>query len=88
MTLGWTVLSFFLNFILWTGEQVLFEKKFHDTVLYQEEGITQIFVLTFGSLLFAINKGLLDELFRLLGIETKDEMKITKIINRKRTDAQ
>ena len=88
LNLGWTVLSFFLNLVIWKGEQILLAEKFQDTVLYQVEGITLIFVLAFGSLLFAINKGLLDELFRLSGIEIRDEMIITKIINKKRTDTQ
>ncbi|MGC1240900.1 MAG: hypothetical protein WA874_04890 [Chryseosolibacter sp.] len=84
LSIGWTVLSFFMNFILWTFEQVVFEKRFHDTVLYQEEWVTQSFVLTFGSLLFAFNKVLLDEVFRLVGVKVKDEMRIEAIIRQNR----
>ena len=56
---GRTTLSFLLNFILWTLEQVGSEMIFHNTWLYQEPGLQVIFL---GSTLWATNKLLLDKL--------------------------
>ncbi len=82
LTIGWTVLSFIINFILWTAEQVLIEKKLHDTILYQEDGIAQVFVLTLGALLFAFNKILIDLILISVGVNCKKEMRIERIIKK------
>lgn len=61
--IGWTVLSFILNFILWTFEQVIIEKSFHDSFIYQSEN-WKIGAYILGALLWVINKILIDELFK------------------------
>lgn len=80
----WSIFSFVLNFIFWTAEQVVFEKIFHNTVLYQEDGIAQVFILTFGAILFATNKGIIDEVIQLFGVKAREEMRIEKIIKMNR----
>lgn len=60
--LGWTVLSFVLNFILWTFEQVIIEKIFHDSFIYQREN-WKIGAYILGGLLWVTNKILIDHLF-------------------------
>ena len=61
---GWTVLSFILNFILWTFEQVIIEKTFHDSIIYNgENGKLGVYIL--GGLLWVTNKILIDKLFEL-----------------------
>ena len=62
---GLTILNFFLNFILWTTEQIITEDKFHSSIVYQDEEIGRIFVLVYGALLLSINKIVLDEIFKL-----------------------
>jgi hypothetical protein len=61
---GWTVLSFVLNFILWTIEQVVIEKNFHDSFIYQGEK-WKIGAYVLGGLLWVTNKILIDQLFDL-----------------------
>jgi hypothetical protein len=61
---GWTVLSFVLNFILWTIEQVVIEKNFHDSFIYQGEN-WKIGAYVLGGLLWVTNKILIDQLFDL-----------------------
>ena len=61
---GWTVLSFILNFILWTFEQVIIEKTFHDSFIYQGEN-WKIGAYILGGLLWVTNKILIDKLFDL-----------------------
>lgn len=56
---GRTTMSFVLNFILWTFEQVGSEMVFHDTWFYQESGIL---VIVYGATLWATNKLILDKL--------------------------
>jgi hypothetical protein len=87
LTAGWTILAFFINFIAWSAEQILFEKQFHNTILYQKDGITQIFVLTFGAILFALNKVLIDEILIAAGVTTKEKMRIHVMMERRKEAA-
>ncbi|MCW2263734.1 MULTISPECIES: hypothetical protein [Sphingobacterium] len=61
---GWTVLSFILNFIFWTFEQVIIEKTFHDSIIYNGEN-WKLGVYILGGLLWVTNKILIDKLFDL-----------------------
>jgi hypothetical protein len=61
---GWTALSFIMNFILWTFEQVVLEKNFHDSFIYKGDNF-KIGVLILGGLLWVTNKILIDKLFDL-----------------------
>lgn len=61
---GWTALSFIANFILWTLEQVVIEKTFHDTFIYQGEN-WKIGAYILGGLLWVTNKILIDQLLNL-----------------------
>lgn len=76
--LGWTTLSFTMNFILWTFEQVIIEKTFHDSIIYQGED-QKVGVLILGGLLWVTNKILIDRLFEF----NKSIQKRTSIINMK-----
>lgn len=80
----WTVLSFVLNFILWTAEQVNFEQAFHNTALYQDDIVSPIFIVSFAAILFAINKAVIDGVFMVFGIPTEKEMRIVKLLKNKR----
>ena len=62
--LGWTVLSFILNFVLWTFEQVIIEKTFHDSFIYSGEN-WKIGTYILGGLLWVTNKIVIDQLFNL-----------------------
>ena len=66
-----TVLSFFLNFIAWTAEQVNIESTFHNTPLYQSQD-NRFFVVILGAFLWATNKVILDFIFGLFKATTKD----------------
>ena len=61
---GWTALSFILNFILWTFEQVIIEKTFHDSIIYSGEN-WKVGGYILGGLLWVTNKILIDHLFNL-----------------------
>jgi hypothetical protein len=61
---GWTALNFIMNFILWTFEQVVLEKNFHDSFIYKGDNF-KIGVLILGGLLWVTNKILIDKLFDL-----------------------
>lgn len=61
---GWTSLSFIVNFILWTFEQVVIEKNFHDSFIYKGDNF-KIGALILGGLLWVTNKILIDKLFDL-----------------------
>ena len=61
---GWTVLSFIVNFILWTFEQVVIEKNFHDSFIYRGDNF-KAGALILGGLLWVTNKILIDKLFDL-----------------------
>ncbi|MFO0477584.1 MAG: hypothetical protein ACK50L_02220 [Bacteroidota bacterium] len=61
---GWTALSFILNFILWTFEQVVIEKTFHDSFIYQGEN-WKIGAYVLGGLLWVSNKILIDQVLNL-----------------------
>ncbi|MES2620983.1 MAG: hypothetical protein V4615_09025 [Bacteroidota bacterium] len=61
---GWTVLSFIVNFILWTFEQVVIEKNFHDSFIYKGDNF-KIGALILGGLLWVTNKILIDKLIDL-----------------------
>jgi len=61
---GWTALSFILNFILWTFEQVIIEKTFYDSIIYSGEN-WKVGVYILGGLLWVTNKILIDQLFNL-----------------------
>jgi hypothetical protein len=60
----WTALSFIMNFILWTFEQVVIEKNFYDSFIYKGDNF-KIGVLILGGLLWVTNKILIDKLFDL-----------------------
>lgn len=62
--LGWTVLSFITNFILWTFEQVIIEKNFQDTFIYKGDNF-KIGALILGGFLWVTNKILIDKFFYL-----------------------
>lgn len=61
---GLTALSFILNFILWTFEQVIIEKTFHDSIIYNGEN-WKVGAYILGGLLWVTNKILIDQLFNL-----------------------
>ena len=61
---GWTALSFIVNFILWTFEQVVIEKTFHDSFIYKGDNF-KIGALILGGLFWVTNKILIDKLFDL-----------------------
>jgi hypothetical protein len=61
---GWTALSFIVNFILWTFEQVVIEKNFHDSFIYKGDNF-KIGALILGGLFWVTNKILIDKLFDL-----------------------
>ena len=61
---GWTALSFIVNFILWTLEQVIIEKNFHDSIIYKGEN-WKIGAIVLGGLLWVTNKVLIDQLLNL-----------------------
>lgn len=72
---GWTVLSFVLNFVLWTFEQVIIEKNLHDSFIYKGDNY-KIGPLILGGLLWVTNKILIDKLFGLNKSNTKRTSKI------------
>lgn len=61
---GWTALSFIMNFILWTFEQIVIEKTFHDSFIYQGEN-WKLGAYVLGGLLWVTNKILIDQLLNL-----------------------
>jgi hypothetical protein len=70
---GWTALSFIINFILWTFEQVIIEKIFHDSFIYQGEN-WKIGAYILGGLLWVTNKILIDQFLnynKSINIQTK-----------------
>jgi hypothetical protein len=69
-----TVVGFFLNFIIWTAEQVNLESYFHNTVLYQTKDY--YFVVVFlGAFLWASNKLIIDFIFSFFKAARKDKSK-------------
>jgi hypothetical protein len=72
---GWTALSFIVNFILWTFEQVAIEKTFHDSFIYQGEN-WKIDAYVLGGILWVTNKILIDQL---LNFNKSINRKISKI---------
>lgn len=79
----WVFISFGINFIFWVIEQILIEKEFSKTIVYQDEKISIIFVLTLGAFLFAINKSILDEILILFGAKIKEGVSIVKMLYKK-----
>jgi hypothetical protein len=63
--IGLSILSFLLNLILWITEQIILEKHFHNSYLYQEENVRIVFVLALGAFLWGFNKIVLDVIFLL-----------------------
>ena len=61
---GWTALSFIVNFILWTLEQVVIEKTFQDSFIYQGEN-WKIGAYVLVGLLWVTNKILIDQVLNL-----------------------
>ena len=59
---GWTVLSFIFNFLIWTFEQVIIEKTFSDSFIYEGEN-WNVGAIILGGLLWVTNKILIDKLF-------------------------
>jgi hypothetical protein len=74
---GWTALSFIINVILWTVEQVVIEKNFHDELLHHSNEL-----LILGGLLWVTNKILIDKIFELNKSTTKGQSKIALAITR------
>jgi hypothetical protein len=60
--LAWTVLSFILNFVFWTFEQVILEKNFHESFIYSGDH-SQLGVFTLGGFLWVTNKIVIDKVF-------------------------
>ena len=59
-----TSISFFLNFIFWTLEQVNIEKIFNKSFIYNGEN-SKICVLILGGLLWVSNKIFIEKLYEL-----------------------
>ena len=59
---GWTALSYILNFILWIIEQVIIEKTFHDSIIYNSEK-WKVGAYILGGLLWVTNKIIIDKFF-------------------------
>lgn len=72
---GWTALSFIANFILWIFEQVVIEKTFHDSFIYQGEN-WKIGAIVLGGLLWVTNKILIDQLLSLYKSTNRQTNKI------------
>lgn len=81
LPINWSLTSYFLNIIIWTGQQLLLGKYIHNLLLFVEQEVTAIFLLATGAFLFGINKAILEELFRLLGVKLRNEMRIGKLLN-------
>lgn len=60
--LAWTILSFIMNFSIWTLEQVTIEKYFHDSFIYKYDNLN-LNVLILGGALWTTNKIIIDKLF-------------------------
>lgn len=75
-----TILSFFLNFILWTAEQVNIESAFHYTPLYQSEDYKYLVVLL-GAFLWVTNKIIIDFIFIQFKVQIK-EMNIELLVQK------
>jgi hypothetical protein len=69
-----TVVGFFLNFIIWTAEQVNLESYFHNTVLYQTKDY-YFLVIFLGAFLWASNKLIIDFIFSFFKAARKDKSK-------------
>jgi hypothetical protein len=69
-----TVVGFFLNFIIWTAEQVNLESYFHNTVLYQTKDY-YFLVVFLGAFLWASNKLIIDFIFSFFKAARKDKSK-------------
>ncbi|MBP7810590.1 MAG: hypothetical protein KA163_14955 [Bacteroidia bacterium] len=76
-----TILSFFLNFILWTAEQVNLESTYHDTPFYQSDDY-RLLVVLLGTLLWATNKIIIDWTFVLFKAKPKDKMRIELLLKK------
>ena len=76
-----TILSFFLNFIAWTAEQVTIESNYHHTQFYQSENYNYLVVLL-GTFLWVTNKILIDFVFILFKAAQKDKMKIELLLQK------
>ena len=70
-----TILSFFLNFIVWTAEQVNLESEFHHTSFYQS-GDNGFLVILLGGFLWTTNKIILDFIFKYFKAQRKDKMRL------------
>lgn len=79
--IGWSTLSFILNFVLWVAEQVNLEKSFHDTFFYQSESF-RYGVLILGGLLWAINKMIIDNVFAWCKIQFTSVNRLDMILSR------
>lgn len=75
-----TVLSFILNFILWTAEQVNIESTYYRTPLYQSTDYRYLVVLL-GVLLWVTNKVIIDFIFILFKAQPK-EMHVEQLIRK------
>jgi hypothetical protein len=81
-----TILSFFVNFVIWTAEQVNLESTFHYTPFYQSGDYKYLIVLL-GTFLWVTNKIIIDFLFILFKAQTK-EMNIELLIQKLKNKAQ
>jgi hypothetical protein len=79
-SIGLSVVTFILNFILWVAEQVNIEKAFHDSFIYQANDKGFI-TLILGGLLWTVNKLLLDKVFGLFRFHTKPLNRLDNIIS-------
>ena len=76
-----TILSFFLNFIAWTAEQVTIESNYHHTQFYQSQNYNYLVVLL-GTLLWVTNKIVIDFVFILFKATPKDKMRIELLLQK------
>lgn len=82
LNIGWTILAFIINSVIWFGEMVLSELLFHDTLVNGDNLVSVVLALTFGALFFVLNKLLLEELFVAFGATTRQQPRIQKLIER------
>ena len=82
---SWTIVNFFLNFILWTAEFVFLEKNFGTTYLYNSS-LNGYYLSVMGGLLWTTNKVTLDYFFGLTKKIKTVKSRIELRLERKNTD--
>lgn len=83
--ISWTIVNFFLNFILWTAELVFLEKNFGTTYLYNSS-LNAYYLSVMGGLLWTTNKVILDYFFGLTKKIKTVKSRIELRLERKNTD--